>query len=161
MPVISRRSPSESPAHSSRISTLLVFIPATIAQGECQLGTPPYNLEKKLIHRVTHHQTGHIQVYVWPRIGHNTDMNHGTTVGAAYANDYHSRCFLIMPFSTTTTLHTENYWTELYESFLKPALKAQGFDVHRSQATTGKISKYIVQDLAYTDLVFAVLNYVL
>ncbi|HYT60914.1 MAG TPA: hypothetical protein VEL06_12130 [Haliangiales bacterium] len=67
-------------------------------------------------------------------------------------------CFVIMPFSKTTEDHTEDYWTEFFEKFLYPAISSQGFVVHRSEAKTGKISKDIVHDLAYCDLVFAVLT---
>src|ERR1051326_7552305 len=67
-------------------------------------------------------------------------------------------CFVIMPFSETSNEHTEKYWTEFYEKFLQPALRSQGFAVHRSEAKTGKISKDIVHDLAYEDLVLAVLT---
>ena len=67
-------------------------------------------------------------------------------------------CFVIMPFSQTTAAHSEKYWTEFYDKFLQPAISSHGFAVHRSEAKTGKISKDIVQDLAYSDLVFAVLT---
>src|ERR1051326_1144058 len=67
-------------------------------------------------------------------------------------------CFVIMPFSETSNEHTEKYWTEFYEKFLQPTVRKQGFAAHRSEAKTGKISKDIVRDLAYDDLVLAVLT---
>ncbi len=79
-------------------------------------------------------------------------------VAAAADGGTQRTCFVIMPFSETTKDHTEKYWTEFYDKFLRPAISAQGFAVRRSEAKTGKISKDIVQDLAYGDLVFAVLT---
>lgn len=64
---------------------------------------------------------------------------------------------MIMPFSQTAN-HSEEHWTGLYENFFKPEIEKCGFNVHRSEAKTGKITKDIVQDLAYSDLVFAILT---
>jgi hypothetical protein len=63
-----------------------------------------------------------------------------------------------MPFSETVPARDANYWTSFFENFIKPAIEAQGFRVYRSEAKTGKITKDIVQELAYADLVFAVLT---
>src|SRR5260221_13093128 len=69
----------------------------------------------------------------------------------------YKRCFVIMPFSETTPKHSTEYWTRFYES-LKKEIEVHGYTVHRSEAKTGKISMDIVQDLAYDNIVFAVLT---
>lgn len=63
-----------------------------------------------------------------------------------------------MPFSETRPEHSEEYWNHFFEHFLTPALVNIGFRPYRSQARTGKITKDIVRDLAYCELVLAVLT---
>lgn len=82
----------------------------------------------------------------------------GAGFGALAISASEKSCFVIMPFSKTTEDHTEEYWCKFYTDFLEPAIKTKGFSVHRSEARTGKISKDIVQDIAYSDLVVAVLT---
>src|ERR1051326_354026 len=68
------------------------------------------------------------------------------------------RCFVIMPFSKTTDLHGEAYWTNLFENFLTKALDAHGYDAYKSVDTPNNITKNIVRELAMADLVLAVLT---
>jgi hypothetical protein len=63
-----------------------------------------------------------------------------------------------MPFSQTRPEHSEEYWNHFFEHFLTPALRNVGFKPHRSEARTGKITKDIVRDLAYCELVVGVLT---
>lgn len=65
-------------------------------------------------------------------------------------------CFVIMPFSSTTSEHSEVYWTNLYKNFLKPAIEQTGlYTVHRSKARTGDILRQIIRDLVFSPLVVA------
>lgn len=68
------------------------------------------------------------------------------------------KCFVIMPFSTTTAKHTEQYWTELFTRFIKPSVESCRYDCFRSQARPQSIIKGIVGDLFNADLVLAVLT---
>jgi len=65
------------------------------------------------------------------------------------------QCFIIMPFSETQS-HPEKYWTEHYESFLKPIIAECGnIDVSRSQPTRGNLIKDIITNLVNADIVVA------
>jgi len=66
------------------------------------------------------------------------------------------RCFVIMPFSETTKEHTEDYWTEHYESFLKPLIEEiPEIEAHRSEALRQNIVGEIIKDLAVSSVVVA------
>lgn len=66
------------------------------------------------------------------------------------------KCFVIMPFSTTTESHTEKHWTEYYESFLRPLIaETVSFSVERSTALRTDIVKDIIRDLIYSRVVVA------
>lgn len=66
------------------------------------------------------------------------------------------RCFVIMPFSKTTDDHTEEYWTEHYESFLKPLIEEiPEIEAHRSEALRQNIVGEIIKDLAVSSVVVA------
>lgn len=67
-------------------------------------------------------------------------------------------CFVIMPFSKTTDAHDESYWENLFTDFIKPALAAHGYEAHKSVDTPNNITKHIVRELAFADLVLAVLT---
>ncbi len=66
------------------------------------------------------------------------------------------RCFIIMPFSKTSEIHTEDYWTKHFETFLKfiidpiPNIKA-----YRSESLRGDILKQIIRDLITAEVVVA------
>jgi CheY-like chemotaxis protein len=67
-------------------------------------------------------------------------------------------CFVIMPFSQTTGKHTEKYWTDFFEKFIKPSIENFGYSCRRSQAQPSNIIKDILTDLSNADLVIAVLT---
>lgn len=65
-------------------------------------------------------------------------------------------CFVIMPFSKTTDEHTEEYWTEHYENFLKPLIEENpNLEARRSEALRGDILKQIITDLVVSQVVVA------
>ncbi len=66
------------------------------------------------------------------------------------------KCFIIMPFSKTTTKHTERYWTDHYQKILKPKIESVGgIRAERSKAIRGQIIKDIITDLIAADIVVA------
>ena len=66
------------------------------------------------------------------------------------------RCFVIMPFSKTTTKHTKAYWTKHYEAFLKPLIEeTPELEAHRSEALRQNIVGEIIKDLAVSSIVVA------
>lgn len=67
-------------------------------------------------------------------------------------------CFVIMPFSATREGRTKEYWTAFFEDFLTPALAECGFRARRSQVSPENIVEGIMEDLAWTGLVLAVLT---
>jgi len=61
-----------------------------------------------------------------------------------------------MPFSKTTDEHTEDYWTEHYESFLKPLIEEKkNLEARRSKAMRGDIPSEIITDLVVSPVVVA------
>ena len=65
-------------------------------------------------------------------------------------------CFVIMPFTDTTPEHTEKYWTEHYENFLKPLIEeVPNISAHRSEALRGDILKQIINDIVFSPIVVA------
>lgn len=65
------------------------------------------------------------------------------------------RCFVIMPFSKTSEIHTEEYWTDHYEIFLKPIIEECGLEAYRSKAMRGNLVKEIIQNLKNSLVVVA------
>lgn len=63
-------------------------------------------------------------------------------------------CFVIMPFSTTS-LQTEEQWTEIFEKLFKPAWEAFGIDCYRTKVPRGSITKDIIEKLYSASIVFA------
>jgi len=63
------------------------------------------------------------------------------------------RCFVIMPFSQTSEEHTEEYWTEHFDSFLKPNIEDCGLIAHRSEPLRGDVLKQIITDLVVCPVV--------
>ena len=57
-------------------------------------------------------------------------------------------CFVIMPFSETKSC-TEQEWTYIFDTVLKPAVEGAGlgYECHRSNATRGNIVAGIIRDL--------------
>jgi hypothetical protein len=65
-------------------------------------------------------------------------------------------CFVIMPFSQTTTKRTERYWTDHYNTFLKRTIDSvEGIEAERSKPLRGQILKDIITDLIFADIVVA------
>jgi hypothetical protein len=62
-----------------------------------------------------------------------------------------------MPFSQTTELHTEEYWTHHFEKFLKPSLKKQipKLIIRRSEPLRGDVLNQIIVDLIQSQIVIA------
>lgn len=61
-----------------------------------------------------------------------------------------------MPFAKTSETRTEEYWTEHYNSFLKPIIEeVTPVKAHRSAPMRGDILKEIIKDLIHTDIVVA------
>lgn len=66
------------------------------------------------------------------------------------------RCFIIMPFSQTTKEHTEEYWTDHFNEFLKPLIEHNGeLEAYRSEALRGDILKSIITSLVSDPIVVA------
>jgi hypothetical protein len=63
-------------------------------------------------------------------------------------------CFVIMPFSTSRS-HSKEKWTELFESFFKPAWESCGIRCYRTQVARGSITKEIIEKLYAASVVFA------
>lgn len=69
------------------------------------------------------------------------------------------RCFVIMPFSTTSPSHTSQYWNNHFERFLKPAIESSGeFEAFRSEPLRQDITRQIVTDLVFSPIVVAELT---
>lgn len=65
------------------------------------------------------------------------------------------QCFIIMPFSESQS-HSEQYWTENFESFLKPLITECGdIKVSRSHPLRGNLVKDIITNLVNADMVVA------
>jgi hypothetical protein len=66
------------------------------------------------------------------------------------------KCFVIMPFSKSTEIHTDEYWNDHYKDFLKPLIESSRvFKAVRSEALRGDILRQIITDLVTTPLVVA------
>ena len=66
------------------------------------------------------------------------------------------RCFVIMPFSTTSKSHTKDYWDRHFEVFLKPIIESCGeIEAYRSTPLRQDIIRQIVNDLVFADIVVA------
>jgi hypothetical protein len=63
---------------------------------------------------------------------------------------------VILPFSKTSEEHTEEYWTEHFDSFLKPLIEESGeLKAVRSEALRGDILKQIITSLVVSPVVVA------
>jgi CheY-like chemotaxis protein len=68
------------------------------------------------------------------------------------------RCFVIMPFSTTSEKRTTAYWDSFFFSFVKPSVEKFGYSCKRSSAQPANIMKELLRELYEADLVLAVLT---
>jgi hypothetical protein len=74
-------------------------------------------------------------------------------------NEKKASCFVIMPFSKSSESHTQNYWTDHYENFLKPIIESvPGFVAHRIEELRGDILRQIITDLVVSSVVVAELT---
>jgi hypothetical protein len=74
----------------------------------------------------------------------------------AFMSTETKRCFVIMPFSETTRYHTEKYWTEHYENFLKPTINScSKIEAFRSVPLRQDILRQIINDLVFSPIVVA------
>jgi hypothetical protein len=65
------------------------------------------------------------------------------------------RCFVIMPFSDTEH-HTETYWTNHFEDFLKPLIEENPeLEAYRSKPLHGDILREIITNLVVSPVVVA------
>jgi CheY-like chemotaxis protein len=67
-------------------------------------------------------------------------------------------CFVIMPFSSTSTVHNTLYWDDFFAGFIKPNVEAIGYSCKRSSAEPGNIIKGVINELMNSDIVLAVLT---
>ncbi len=66
------------------------------------------------------------------------------------------KCFVIMPFSKSSDIHTDEYWDVHYKDFLKPLIESSNvFKAVRSEALRGDILRQIITDLVTAPLVVA------
>ena len=66
-------------------------------------------------------------------------------------------CFVIMPFSSTTSIHTENYWNDFY-SVIREEMELQNYICNRSETGPHNILKDVINNLYESDFVIAVLT---
>lgn len=65
-------------------------------------------------------------------------------------------CFVIMPFSQTTSEHTEDYWTTHFDKVLKPLIEENSnLAAHRSTPLRGDVLRQIITDLVTSPIVVA------
>lgn len=66
-------------------------------------------------------------------------------------------CFIIMPIGSTSEIHTEEFWKNHFENFLKPVIENDFKDltVKRSEALRGDILNQIIHDLVESSIVIA------
>jgi hypothetical protein len=66
------------------------------------------------------------------------------------------RCFVIMPFTDSSEEHTQEHWTDFFESFLKPLIEeCPNVEAYRSEALRVDILNQIITDLVVTPIVVA------
>jgi hypothetical protein len=68
------------------------------------------------------------------------------------------KCFVIMPFSQTSEVRTEDYWNALYDKFLEPSIKNLGYECDRSKLIPLSIVNDVFAKLIDSDLVICVLT---
>ncbi|MBW1796536.1 MAG: hypothetical protein JRF30_10535 [Deltaproteobacteria bacterium] len=67
------------------------------------------------------------------------------------------KCFVIIPFSRTSIFRSSKYWDRFFER-LRNIFDELGYDAFRSEDSPHSLTKAILQDLAMTDLVIAILT---
>lgn len=72
------------------------------------------------------------------------------------ASEVKQKCFVIMPFSKTSTKHTKEYWTNHYKTFIKPLIESgHPLIAERSSPLRGDILRQIITDLVTASIVVA------
>lgn len=69
--------------------------------------------------------------------------------------DVKGRCFIIMPFTQTSEIHTEEYWNKHYNDFLKTLIESHQLVAYRSSPLRGDILRQIITNLVTSPLVIA------
>lgn len=67
-------------------------------------------------------------------------------------------CFVIMPFSKTSSKHTEIYWTNFFQSIVHETVSDCGYHCYRSETGPSDITRQIIQSLLEDELVVAILT---
>lgn len=66
------------------------------------------------------------------------------------------RCFVIMPFSSTSKIHTKEYWDSHFEHFMKPLIEScDNLKAFRSQPLRQDILRQVINDLVFSPIVVA------
>jgi len=66
-----------------------------------------------------------------------------------------SECFVIMPFSKSSEVHTEEYWTKHFEKLLKPSIEELGVKTYRVEAMREDILKKIISSIVTSPIALA------
>jgi hypothetical protein len=70
--------------------------------------------------------------------------------------EYYEKCFVIMPFGETSDEHSEEYWTNHFEDFLKPAIRENlDIPVERAPAIKTGVLRDIIHNLIFAKIVIA------
>lgn len=67
------------------------------------------------------------------------------------------KCFVILPFSETTSTHSEEYWNIFYK-IIKSILKENNYECSRSEVGPYNLTTNIIKNINDSDLVIAVLT---
>lgn len=67
------------------------------------------------------------------------------------------KCFVIMPFSTTSDQHSERYWITFF-NIIKNIMERNGYSCTRSEVGPYKLFSNIVKNIENSDVVIAVLT---
>lgn len=66
------------------------------------------------------------------------------------------KCFVIMPFSKTTDIHTKEYWDGQFTNVLKPRIEStHPLVVERSRPLRGDVLRQIITDIITAEVVIA------
>lgn len=65
------------------------------------------------------------------------------------------KCFVIMPFSKSSSEHTKEYWHNHYDKFLKPLIDTAPLEAYRAYPLRSDILEQIVKDLITAPIVVA------
>lgn len=65
---------------------------------------------------------------------------------------------MIMPFGATKQSRNKLYWTNFFADFLRPSLNVCGYGARRSEGGPDNIVRGILEDLAWTNVMVAVLT---